>query len=77
MIDGETTPKKSFLTFFLSEYAFYAQLPGNLKGKNNATGSRSGNYLNFVLLKVLGDESAKLLSIMWVLQNAELFPVYR
>jgi len=75
-IDGKSTPKNSFLVFFLGEHTFYAQLPSNFKGDDNATGSWSNNYLDFVFFEMLSDELAEPFGIMGVLQNTEFFPVY-
>ncbi len=76
-IDGKTTSENPFLTFLLGEYALYAQLSGNFEGKDNAARGRAGNYLDIFFLEVLDNKSAELFGVMWLLQNAELFPVYR
>jgi hypothetical protein len=74
-IDGEATPKNPCLPLFLSEYSLYAQLSGDFKSQDNAAGSWAGNYLNFVFLEMFGNEPAEFFSVMWVLQNTELFPI--
>ncbi len=76
-IKGETTPENPVFTLLLSEYTLHPQLPGGFEGEDNATGGWSGNYLDFVVLEMPGDELAELLGMMWVLQNAKLLPIYR
>ena len=56
-----------YFAFFFGKNASRSQLTSSFKGKNNATGGRSGDYIYFLPFKLSGDKATQLLSKMGVL----------
>jgi hypothetical protein len=76
-LNFEIAPKDPYTPLFLGKDAPHSQLAGGLEGQDNATSGRSSHCVYVLLSKVLGDKATQFLSNMWILQDAEFFPINR